>query len=100
MAVPIEPDQTDIDTLLLIDAGKRPLIARGPAARLMLMGYLAPVEAGLAALAPARMEGNGRIVHLRMTYRAVRLLALHRKGRAEEEATPVDLVQPLRRAGG
>ena len=97
--MPIEPDQTDSDTLLLIDAGKRPLIARGPAARLMLMGYLAPVEAGLAALAPARMEGNGRMVHLRMTYRAVRLLSQHRKRAVEDDASPVD-VSPLRRVGG
>lgn len=98
MAVPIEPDQTDIDTLLLIDTGKRPLIARGAAARLMLMGYLAPVEAGLAALAPARMEGNGRVVHLRMTYRGVRLLALHRKRPPGHDASPEERT-PLRRAG-
>ncbi|WNL44619.1 hypothetical protein RKE25_14445 [Dyella sp. BiH032] len=97
--MPIEPDQTDIDTLLLIDAGKRPLIARAPAARLMLMGYLAPVEAGLAALAPARMEANGRIVHLRMTYRAVRLIALHRNRHIDNDVPPAGFT-PLRRAGG
>ena len=96
--MPIEPDQTDIDTLLQIDAGKRPLIARGPAARLMLMGYLAPVEAGLAALAPARMEGNGRTVHLRMTYRAVRLVAAHREGHGLGDGVSMECV-PLRRAG-
>ncbi len=94
--MPIEPDQTDIDTLLLIDAGKRPLIARASAARLMLMGYLAPVEAGLAALAPARMEGNGRIVHLRLTYRGVRLTALHRTRSLANDTPPTDLT-PLRR---
>ena len=96
--MPIEPDQTDIDTLLLIDAGKRPLIARGPAARLMLMGYLAPVEAGLAALAPARMESNDRIVHLRMTYRGVRRVAQHRNRPVANDTPPKDLT-PLRRAG-
>ena len=71
----IELDQADIDTLRNIHAGRLKMVETRRAARLMLMGYLAPLEAGCAALAPARTERNGKPVPLRITYGGTRLLA-------------------------
>jgi len=75
----IELDQTDIDTLRHIHAGRLKVVETRRAARLMLMGYLAPLEAGCAALAPARMERNGKSVPLRITYGGTRVLARNRR---------------------
>lgn len=75
----IELDQADIDTLRHIHAGKLKVVETRRAARLMLMGYLAPLEAGCAALAPAKTERHGRSVPLRITYSGTRLLARHRR---------------------
>ena len=44
------------------------------------------------------MESNDRIVHLRMTYRGVRLVAQHRNRPVANDTPPKDLT-PLRRAG-
>lgn len=71
----IELDQADIDTLRNIHTGRLKMVETRRAARLMLMGYLAPLEAGCAALAPAKTERNGKLVPLRITYGGTRLLA-------------------------
>ncbi|NKJ20015.1 hypothetical protein ISN75_13160 [Dyella marensis] len=92
----IELDQADIDTLLHIHAGRLKVVETRRAARLMLMGYLAPLEAGCAALAPAKMERNGKTVPLRITYRGSRLLALHRCDDGGEDGPAP---RPVRAAG-
>ncbi|MEV8518466.1 hypothetical protein ABZR86_01565 [Dyella marensis] len=74
----IELDQADIDTLRNIHTGRLKIVETRRAARLMLMGYLAPLEAGCAALAPAKTERNGKQVPLRITYGGTRLLARFR----------------------
>jgi len=98
MAMSIELDQADIETLLHIHTGRLKVVEIRRAARLMLMGYLAPLEAGCAALAPAKTERNGKLVPLRITYGGTRLLARFRRDDdhgGEDGPAP----QPARAAG-
>jgi hypothetical protein len=76
----IELNQNDVDTLLRIDSGALHEVEAREAGRLILMGYLAPLELELASLAPAITETDGRRVYLRVTYGGARLLAAIRTG--------------------
>ena len=77
--MPIELDHTDIDVLRRIQAGQLKLVEARQALRLMLMGYLAPLEEGCAALAPAQTVRQGRTQPLRITYGGICLLARARR---------------------
>lgn len=80
--MPIELEQADLDALCRIQAGRLKLVEARQAARLMLLGYLAPLEEGCAALAPAKTVRNGCSVPLRITYGGVRLVARARRDEA------------------
>ncbi|WNL46427.1 hypothetical protein RKE25_01965 [Dyella sp. BiH032] len=85
--MPIELNPKDIETLVLIDSGELHDVEAKEAGRLILMGYLAPLELDLASLAPAKTETDGRTVYLRVTYGGAKLLAALR----ESHAAPVEL---------
>jgi len=85
--MPIELNPKDIETLVLIDSGELHDVEAKEAGRLILMGYLAPLELDLASLAPAKTETDGRTVYLRVTYGGAKLLAALR----ERHAAPVEL---------
>ncbi len=90
--MPIELNQKDVETLILIDSGELHDVEAKEAGRLILMGYLAPLELELASLAPAKTESDGRTVYLRVTYGGTRVLSAWRKRQAPgfaQEAEPL-----------
>ncbi len=89
--MPIELNPKDVETLIQIDSGELHDVDAKEAGRLILMGYLAPLELDLASLAPAKTESDGRTVYLRVTYGGAKLLSVlrqHRDPRLSPEPLP------------
>lgn len=78
--MPIELTQADVDALLDIECGRLERVEAKIAGRLVMLGYLAPVDVGLMQVAHTRTQAHGRPIYLVLTMSAKRLLISVREG--------------------